>query len=287
MKLADRSAIITGASRGLGKEIARQFVREGASVLLVARSAGPLRKAEKELRFLARGKGQQVLSHAGDVSDPEGCAAVAERAFSTFGGLTALVNNAGIQGMLGRLEEVPWEEWARVIAVNLFGPALLCRAVIPALCRRGYGKIVNLSGGGATKPMAGMSAYAASKAAVVRLTENLALDLRGDGVDVNAVAPGALNTRMLDEVLASGPEKVGEAYYEGALRQRESGGASLEKAAALVVFLASAASDGISGRLISAVWDDWSRLPERREQLAGGDVYTLRRVTPEDRSLSW
>ena len=155
-----------------------------------------------------------------------------------------------------------------------------CRAVIPALCRRGYGKIVNLSGGGATKPLAGMSAYAASKAAVVRLTETLADDLRGDGVDVNAIAPGALNTRMLDEVLAAGPEKVGEAYYEGALKQRDSGGASLEKAAALVVFLASAASDGITrppdqrrlGRLVQAA----------RAARAGGEGRCLH--APPDRA---
>jgi NAD(P)-dependent dehydrogenase (short-subunit alcohol dehydrogenase family) len=287
VKLADRTAIITGASRGLGKEIARQFVAEGASVLLVARSAGPLLELERELRLLIRGQAQQVLSHVGDVSDSETCRAVVVQAAQAFRGVTALVNNAGIQGAFGRLEEVPWEDWARVIAVNLFGPALLCRAVIPMLRQQGYGKIVNLSGGGATKPMAGMSAYAASKAALVRLTENLALDLRGSGVDVNAVAPGALNTRMLDEVIAAGPEKVGEPYYEGALKQRDSGGASTEKAAALVVFLASAASDGISGRLISAVWDDWAGLSERREHLAKGDVYTLRRVSPEDRGLSW
>ena len=124
MKLARSFSNHHRSQPGSGQGDRPPVCREGASVLLVARSAGPLRKAEKELRFLARGKGQQGLSHAGDVSDPEGCAAVAERAFGAFGGLTALVNNAGIQGMLGRLEEVPWEEWVRVIAVNLFGPAL-------------------------------------------------------------------------------------------------------------------------------------------------------------------
>ena len=132
-----------------------------------------------------------------------------------------------------------------------------------------------------------MSAYAASKAALVRLTENLALELSGAGVDVNAIAPGALNTRLLDEMLAAGPARRGDEFYEGALRQRETGGNSLEYAAALSVFLASAASDGISGRLISAVWDDWASLAGRRTELAAGDVYTLRRIGPADRGLSW
>jgi len=285
--LASRSAIITGTSQGLGREIARRFVGEGASVLIVARSAGALLETENELRSLVLTEDQQILSHAGDVSNPETCQEIAERAMAAFGGLTILVNNAGVLGELGRIEDVAWEDWARVIAVNVFGPALLCQAVIPRMRSQGYGKIINVSGGGATKPLEGMSAYAASKAALVRLTENLALELCGAGVDVNAIAPGALNTRLLDEMLAAGPAKLGEEFYQGAIRQRETGGNSPEHAAALSVFLASSASDGISGRLISAVWDDWASLPDRREELAAGDVYTLRRIVPQDRGLSW
>ena len=159
--------------------------------------------------------------------------------------------------------------------------------MLPHLRRQNYGKIINLSGGGATAPLPRISAYAASKAAVVRLTETLAHELRGAGVDVNAIAPGPLNTRLLDEVLAAGPAKVGKDFYERSLKQHEQGGAPLEKGAALAAWLASADSDGISGRLFSAVWDDWPRLAERREQLAPSDIYTLRRITPEDRGVQW
>lgn len=113
MKLANRLAIITGASRGLGKAIARQFVREGASVLLVARSTRPLQEAETEARAARRGGGRQGLSHVGDVSDPERCAAIAERAIGAFGSLTAPVKNASIQGMVGRIEDFPREDRAR------------------------------------------------------------------------------------------------------------------------------------------------------------------------------
>jgi 3-oxoacyl-[acyl-carrier protein] reductase len=163
----------------------------------------------------------------------------------------------------------------------------MCREVLPAFRRQGYGKIINLSGGGATAPLPNMSAYAASKAAVVRFTETLAEETREARIDVNAIAPGALNTRLLEEVLAAGPERVGRAFYERSLKQRDTGGVPLEKGAELAVFLASAASDGITGRLLSAVWDDWANLPARRDVLAQTDVFTLRRIVPEDRREKW
>jgi 3-oxoacyl-[acyl-carrier protein] reductase len=220
---------------------------------------------------------------AGDASDPAAAAAAVARAEAELGGVSVLVNNAGVYGPIGPVEDNDWDEWTQALAINLLGTVAFCRAAVPGMRRRGYGKIVNLSGGGATAPLPRFSAYAASKAAVVRFTETLAEELKDAGVDVNAIAPGALNTRLLDEVLAAGPDRTGAAFYERALKQRDDGGAPLEKGAALAVFLASAASDGISGRLLSAVWDDWAGLPEKRAALASGDVYTLRRIVPKDR----
>jgi 3-oxoacyl-[acyl-carrier protein] reductase len=283
MRLAGRSAVITGASQGLGKAIAEQFVRAGARVLVTARNEEMLRQVQQELSGLAPDGPGQVHTLAGDVSRPECCAAVAARAGELFGGLTVLVNNAGVYGPMGLLEEVDWQAWVEAINVNLFGTVLMCRSVIPLMRSAGYGKIINLSGGGATTPLPRISAYAASKAAVVRLTESLALELQGAGVDVNSIAPGALNTRLLDEVLAAGPERVGRSFYDRAVEQQAGGGVPLAKGAALVEFLASAESDGITGRLLSAVWDDWAALPARREELARSDVYTLRRIVPADR----
>lgn len=287
MNLIGRSAIVTGANQGLGRAIAEHYVRAGASVLVLARGEDRLRQTEAELLALASHPGQCVLALKGDVADPASCAAAAAFAEQHLSNLCILVNNAGIYGPLGLLEDVDWEEWVEAVRVNLFGTVLMCRAVIPHLRRQAYGKIINLSGGGATAPLPRISAYAAAKAAVVRLTETLAHELRDARVDVNAIAPGALNTRLLDEVLAAGPERVGADFYEKSLKQRDQGGAPLEKGAALATFLASAASDGISGRLFSAVWDDWPRLAGRREQLARSDVYTLRRITPEDRGMQW
>jgi 3-oxoacyl-[acyl-carrier protein] reductase len=281
MELADRAAIVTGGSRGLGRAIAARLVEEGASVLLVARDPAALDEARAELAARAVRAGQTVDALAGDVSRPETAPAIAARAAATLPDLAVLVNNAGVYGPFGRIEEVPWEEWEHALRVDLFGPALLCRAIIPLLRRRGLGKIVNVSGGGATAPLPRISAYAAAKAGLVRLTETIAEELRADRIDVNAMAPGPLATRLLDEVVAAGPERVGAGFHARALVQRAQGGTPLARGADLALFLASPRSDGITGRLLSAVWDDWPSLPARREELAGSDLYTLRRVAPE------
>lgn len=286
MALSGRSAIITGANQGLGEAIAGHFVRCGASVLLVARGEHRLRLVESELASHAR-PGQVVACHAADVARPGDCQAIVGKALEVLPGLDVLVNNAGIYGPIGQVEDNDWSEWARAMEVNLFGTVLMCRAVLPHLRKIGYGKIINLSGGGATAPLPNFSAYAASKAAVVRFTETLAEEVRGDHIDVNAVAPGALNTRLLDQVLEAGPERVGAAFYERSLKQREQGGAPLDKGAALVAFLASGSSDGITGRLLSAIWDDWAHLPAWQQNLAKSDIYTLRRIVPEDRGQKW
>jgi len=232
-------------------------------------------------------EGQRVLAGPADVSRPDQVAQVVAAALNAFPQLHVLVNNAGIYGPLGTIDEVDWEAWVRAIEINLFGSILMCRAVLPHFKARRYGKIVQLSGGGATNPLPRISAYAASKAAIVRFAETLAEEVREDRIDVNAIAPGALNTRLLDEVLAGGPARVGQAFYDRSLRQKAEGGAPLERGASLAVFLGSAASDGITAKLLSAIWDPWEMLPEHLDDLARTDVYTLRRIVPADRGLPW
>jgi len=286
MILKGRAAVITGANRGLGKAIAEAFVDAGASVLLTAREEPLLYQVQDQLRQRA-GEGQQVHAMRGDVSDAASCDAVARQAISSFGKVTILVNNAGIYGPMGNIESVDFAEWVKAVQINLFGVVLMCRALIPHFRANGYGKIVNLSGGGATAPLPRISAYAASKAAVVRLTETFAEELKEAKVDVNAIAPGALNTRLMDEVLAAGPDKVGTDFFNRTLKQRDEGGAPMEKGSALTVFLGSSASDGITGRLLSAVWDKWAELPSHLEELQKSDIYTLRRITEVDRGKNW
>ena len=286
MTLGGRAALITGASQGLGREIAAAYLRAGASVAICARDRALLDQTRAELAPLAAA-GQQIVALVCDVSKPEQVARVVDEAIATFPHLDIVVSNAGVYGPKGVVEDNDWDAWVAAIEINLFGSVLLCRSIVPHLKRRGYGKIIQLSGGGATAPMPRVSAYAASKAAVVRFAETLALELAAHKIDVNCVAPGALNTKMLDEILAAGPQTVGDDLYKRLVKQKESGGASIENAAALAVFLAAHDTDGITGRLISAVWDPWRDLASHRDELAGSDIYTLRRIIPGDRGKPW
>lgn len=286
LNLNGKTAIITGASQGLGREIAKRYVLAGANVMLFARSEDSLLTLQKELLKKAK-EGQKICIKVGDVRREEDVFAAVSATLKEIGALHILVNNAGIYGPKGNTEDVAWDEWAQTIEINLFGSVLMCRAVLPHFKAQKYGKIIQLSGGGATKPMPFISAYAASKAAIVRFSESLAQEIHEFGIDINSVAPGALNTAMLDEVLAAGPEKVGQDYYEKCIEQQLSGGGSFVKATDLILFLASSASDGITGKLISAAWDNWENWPLYKDELAKSDSYTLRRVIGKDRGLEW
>lgn len=285
MKLKGINALLTGGSQGLGKAIAEQFLAEGANVVLCARNEKELNATRTELA--AKFPAQKILSKACDVSNESQVNELVAFALRELGSVNALVLNAGVYGPMGPTESVDLNEWRRAIDINLFGVLLPCRALIPHFKKAGRGKIVVLSGGGATNPLPNISSYAASKAAVVRLMETLAEELRPHHVDVNAIAPGALATRLVDEVLAAGPDKVGAAFFEKNKQWKEKGATPLELGAKLAVHLASAESNGITGKLISAQWDPWAKLAGHRDELAKSDIYCLRRIVPEDRGKKW
>ena len=283
--LNGRKAIVTGANRGFGLEIARRFIIAGADLALGARDADLL---EQEAATLARlAPGRQVIFRHLDVTSPADCESFVKWAINELGYVDVLVNNAGLYGPMGNIETNDWEKWVEAVHINLMGSVLLARAVLGHMKERRRGCIIQVSGGGATNPLPGLSAYAASKAAVVRFAETLALEVKDFGISVNSIAPGALNTRLLDEVLAAGPDKVGRQFYDRSLAQKRDGGVPLSKGAELAVFLASDTARGITGRLISAVWDHWQEWPNHLDTLAESDLYTLRRIVGRDRGENW
>lgn len=200
MKLKNKVAVITGAGRGIGKAISEGFAQEGAAVVLIARTKSELEKTTERIQTF----GRRVLAIPADVSDSNSVDDFFKIVLEEFGGIDILVNNAGRQFPIGPLVENDTKDWIETIMVNLVGTVLCCKAVLPGMIERRQGKIINLSGGGATAPRPNFSAYAASKAAVIRLTETIADEVRPFNIQVNAIAPGAINTKMLDEVFAAG-----------------------------------------------------------------------------------
>ncbi len=279
------NVIVTGSNQGFGKILAQAYVDAGANVFMCARNAELLEQARAEIAATAQDE-QKILAQTCDVSESDQVKNLINSAIEQLGEIHVLVNNAGVYGPLGLIEDVDWADWAKAIEINLYGVVLTSRAVLPHFKARGSGKIITLSGGGATSPLPRISAYAASKAAVVRFVETLALEVKEFSIDVNAIAPGALNTRLLDEVIAAGPDVVGAKFHERMVSIKEKGGAPMEKGAALCVFLASEESNGITGKLISALWDDWKDIPNHLDDLEG-DIYTLRRIIPKERGMDW
>ena len=274
MKLSNKIAIITGAGRGIGRAIAIAFAKEGAKVSLVARTVSEL----EETAQLIEEYGSTSLVIPTDVTQPSSVASMVQETVSQYGRVDILVNNAGVPGPIGALQNNKIDDWIKTIQVNVIGPYLCCKSVVPLMTNQGGGKIINLAGAGANNAWANLSAYCTSKAGVVRMTEVLALELENKNIQVNALGPGSIHTRMWEE-LRNGAEaanatkirEIGDQVLSG-------GGASLENPAELAVFLASDDSGKLSGRLISAVTDDFNNIAAKIPEIMESEAFTLRRL---------
>ncbi|MAN23661.1 MAG: dehydrogenase [Gemmatimonadetes bacterium] len=275
MELESRRVIVTGAGQGIGRAIAVAMARSGARLYLW----GLRKKNLLETQTIVSAVGSEVEVAVVDVSDASEVSKAWKVTVDKWEGVDVLVNNAGVQGPIGRMHEIDAEIWWNTIENNLRGTFLCSQIVLPTMVEQNWGKIINLSGGGAVTPRPFFTAYSASKAAIVRLTETLALEVKENNIDVNAIAPGAVNTKMLEQRLDAGLS-IGQAEYEAAKELVKSGGTNPEKPAALAVFLASSKSDGLSGRLISAVWDSWESMDIAK--LMATDTFTVRRLNLDE-----
>jgi 3-oxoacyl-[acyl-carrier protein] reductase len=278
MELEGLNCVVTGAGRGIGRHIAETFASEGANLALCARSGGEVAEvgASIEDRF-----GVRVVTQAVDVSNEPAVAAFAGLAEARLGGVDVLVNNAGVYGPVGPLTSVDLVAWVGAVDIDLLGVVHAIRCFVPLMEARGEGRIVNLAGGGIGGPNqpVNVSAYTCSKAAVVSLTETLARELEPAGIRVNALAPGAISTSLIDTVIEAGPERAGAELHASSVRQRE-GGDPIGNVGRAALFLASERSGGLTGRLLSAKWDPLEAI--EAELAGGGDLdpsrYTLRRI---------
>ncbi len=274
MRLHGKTAIITGAGRGLGRSVACAFSREGACVVICARAEDELKDTALEIRRLGR---SCVIKRA-DVGNPKDVDALVQAALEAYRRVDILINNAAVQGPIGPVAEADDTAWVQTIQTNLLGTYLCIRRVLPDMIAARRGKIINLSGGGATSARPNFSAYAASKAAIVRLTETLAAEVAPFNVQVNAIAPGPLATRMQREICEAGP-RAGGKETEEAQSSLEAGERCFERATELALFLGSDQSDGLTGKLISALHDDWENWnAEHLSRLISEPWLTLRRL---------
>lgn len=249
-----RAAIVTGGGRGIGRAIALRLGSLGAAVHVVARTDN----ARIVAREIADGGGTATW-HVGRVEDESFAKSVVAEAGRATGAVDIVVNAAAILGPHARFAEGAAETFAEVLQVNLLGACNFMRLGLPGMERAGFGRIVNFAGGGAAYSYPMFSPYAASKAALVRVTETVADEIRVPGVTVNIIAPGAVDTDMLAEVRRHGGEV--RTVVE------------MHEPVDLVMFLAGPDSGHINGRFIHSR-DDWSN----PDLFASADLLKLRRV---------
>jgi NAD(P)-dependent dehydrogenase (short-subunit alcohol dehydrogenase family) len=277
MKLIDRTAIVTGGGRGIGEAIAMALAAEGARVVIASRTQGELDAVAER----GRSYGLQIVACVADVTQASDVDRLIRYSCSFGSGLDILVNNAGVSGPVGPFASSDFEAWWRAVEGNLMAMALCSRMAVTQFVTQRRGKIINLSGGGATSPAPNFSAYAVAKVGIVRLTETLAEELRPFGVQVNAIAPGFVDTRMQNSVIDAGPGLAPEQYQRVTrLRERGEGGVPASLAAELAVFLASDGSGSLTGRLISAPHDPWRSWTDGEQEWGATPMYTLRRLDP-------
>lgn len=289
-RLDSRVVVVSGGSMGIGRAIAETCAREGATVVIGARREAGLSETLSSLEKISENPHR---SYALDVSNAEGVRGFVRFCSEQFPEIHGLVNCAGIYGPIGKTTDVDMDKFVEAIEINFLGTVRMCHDFAPLLKGSadyadyaegkaketgGRKKIVNYSGGGAAGPFPRFSAYATSKSAIVRFTENLALELLEDGFDVNCIAPGFVITRLHQDTLAAGPEMASEAFYANTKKQMESGGVPPDKAAELTVFLLSGASDGITGKFLSAPWDAWQDEGFQERLRSDKDFATLRRI---------
>lgn len=288
MTLEGRRAFISGGTRGLGLAIAKSFLTAGADVAFCGRDSLEVAEVERELQSSHSSIGQRkIFGLTTDIGDIAQVKTLKADIKKQLGDIDILVCNAGVLGPLNQFLANDLGEWISAFNVNVFGSMFLVHEFLPQMLANGKGKIIQLSGGGAASPLPGLSSYAASKAGVIRFIETLAEEYKDSGVDINAVAPGMLKTRMLNEMLEAGPDSVGLKLYNKSMAKAADENDSTEKACELINFLASGQSDGITGKLISAEWDNWSEWPQHVDELRASDLYTLRRIIGRDRGQTW
>ncbi len=265
---SDKIIIITGASSGIGKEISLNLSKENAQLIFISRNLS-------SLKILSNGiHNNKNLLYSLNVSKTKEVQKFYQFVKSKYSRIDCIINCAGIFGPIGKLEQVSPDNFLIPIQTNLIGTYNMCYYGLPFLKKSEHAKIINFSGGGTTSSFPNYSGYACSKIALVKLTENMAIEY--PNLDINIIAPGFIKTPLAKQTIKS-KEKAGT-FYTKTIEMLNNGGVSVKYVVSLCKFLISNKSDGISGKFISAPWDNWEKQSFIDKLKTDKDYCTLRRI---------
>ena len=285
MELKNKNILISGATGGFGSALALKFYQEGANLLLIGRSIDKLNSLKNKLTK-DKMSTQIIIIIKLDLSNLDLIKKVINKELKNITIIDILINCAAIQGPIGKSWENNFKEWQKTFNTNFYSTMILTNTILPFMLKNNSGSIINISGGGSTSSRPDFSSYAISKTALVRYTEILADELSKTKIKVNAIAPGVMATKMIKQVIKF-KKNISNIKELDSAKKVLSEGDNKENAIDLCVFLSKKESDGITGKLISAIWDPWQDFKLHKEDLMKSDIYTLKRIVPEDRGMNW
>ena len=285
MSLKNKNVIITGSTGGLGSELAFKYLNEGANLILIGRDQLKLNNLKSKLKKSTQ-HNQFIVTIKLDLSKLNSISKIIHKELKKISKIDILINCAAVQGPIGQSWENNFKDWEKSFNINFYSLMIMTNTILPYMLKNNSGSIINISGGGSTSSRPDFSSYAIAKTALVRYTEILADELSKTKIKVNAIAPGVMATKMIKQVIKF-KKNITNIKEVVSAEKVLAEGDNKQKAIDLCIFLSKKESNGISGKLISAVWDPWRHLSRYKSHLANSDIYTLRRIIPEDRGLNW
>lgn len=275
--LKDTCVIVTGGARGIGKFLTHALYEEGAKIVICSRNEQEVKRVCKDIN---NAKDIRVFGIVADVSKVQDSKKIVDYAIKKFGRVDVLINNAGVIGEVNEFTKGSPLSWRKAVQVNLFGTVNMTHAVLHHMSSFKAGKIINFAGAGVggKNLQKNVSSYVTSKFAIAGFTETVAQELSKDNIQINAISPGAINTMITDYMIGKGKKRTGEEMYHTLLKQKETGGDSLNNVSRLALYLCQKKSDYLTGRTLSAKWDTTSKLQEAK---TNNNVFKLRRIDSE------